>query len=160
MRAIHVVWIDLDAILVHEKLSQHRLLASNTNWRCRGCRTCFDEHTLFKALFLVLASSVTAVLDYNSPKCHKIIILCKTICRMLNPYSKCSKYSIFLFPISRFHVIGNNKNGLVFNKPISQKCLQIRRRPQYLRRSKAKPANLIPDITSTFFCIIRHSSIP
>ena len=70
IRAIHVVWIDLDAILVHEKLSQHRLLASNTNWRCRGCRTCFDEHTLFKALSLVLASSVTAVLDYNSPKCH------------------------------------------------------------------------------------------
>lgn len=120
IRPIHVVWINLNAILVHEKLSQHRLLASNTYWRCRGCCACFDEHTFFKALSLVLASSVTAVLDYNSPKCHKIIILSETICRTSNPYSKCSIYSIFLFPIRCFHVTGNNKKVLCFTSP-SQK---------------------------------------
>ena len=75
IRPIHVVWINLNAILVHEKLSQHRLLASNTYWRCRGCCACFDEHTFFKALSLVLASSVTAVLDNNSPECHNTFVL-------------------------------------------------------------------------------------
>ena len=67
---VHVVDINLYAILVQEQLRQHWAFSCNTNrWYWRDC-TGFDEHALFKALTFVFTSSVAAVLDYNSPKCH------------------------------------------------------------------------------------------
>ena len=70
IRAIHVVWVNLDAILVHEELGQHRLLASYADGRCRRCSTRFYKHTFFKALSLVFTCGIATVLYYNSPKCH------------------------------------------------------------------------------------------
>ena len=72
---------------------------------------------------------------------------------MLNPYSKCSKYSIFLFPISRFHVIGNNKNSLVFNKPISPKM------PSNKKTAPVSEQEARPNLQTSFLTLQAHFSV-
>ena len=72
VRQTHLALIDLDAILVQEEFHQQGTLMGLSERRCRGHRTRFNEHALFKALSFVYTCGVTAVLDYNSPKCHKV----------------------------------------------------------------------------------------
>ena len=62
MGAVHVVEINLDAILAHEKLGKHELFTAHTEWRSCGRSARFHEHAFFKALSLVLTSGITAVL--------------------------------------------------------------------------------------------------
>ena len=67
---VHVVDINLYTVLVQKQLCQHRAFTWDPYRRYWWNRTCFNEHPFFKTLTFVFTSSVTAVLNYNSPKCH------------------------------------------------------------------------------------------
>ena len=67
---VHVLNIYFYTVLVQKQLCQHWSFSWNPNGRYRRNRTCLDEHTFFKSLSFVFTSSVAAVFDYNSPKCH------------------------------------------------------------------------------------------